>query len=181
MRIAAVSKAPYKNTPNCDELMFAHLHPAGQAESEFQIMNELCPLNCHVDFSQVESVFEAAYLEARRHRWIESQNAGRDLGDLVLRDWYRRFWWTFLRYRHVEHLLGERAWLEFTGRSFAVLQTSPQWENPLTQEIIELYRNGWENLNIVAHALQRDYPMDEVRECLATINMNDARLNPQFH
>ncbi len=144
-------------------------------------MNELCSLDCHVDHSQVESVFEAAYLEARRHRWIESQNAGRDLGSPVIHDWYRRFWWTFLRCRHVEHLLGERAWLEFDADSYCVLQNSPRWNTPLSQEIIDLYRIGWENLNLIDHALHRDYPMHEVYECLATINMNDARLNPKFN
>jgi hypothetical protein len=144
-------------------------------------MNEMCPVDCQLVESDVDSVFEAAFLEARRHRWIESQNAGRDLGNVVFNDWYRRFWWTFLRYRHVEHLLGEQAWLEFDAASFSVLQKSPRWGNPLTQEIIELYRVGWENLNIIDHALNRDYPMNEVFECLATINMNDARLNPQFN
>lgn len=144
-------------------------------------MNGLCSLNCNVDSSQVESVFEAAFLEARRHRWIESQNAGRDLGDQVFHDWYRRFWWAFLRYRHVEHLLGERAWLEFDVASFGILQKSSGWDGPLAQEIIELYRTGWENLNIIEHALSREYPMGEVHNCLVTINMNDARLNPQFN
>lgn len=144
-------------------------------------MNELCSLESHLDYSEVESVFEAAFLEARRHRWIESQNAGRDLGEQVLWDWYRRFWWTFLRYRHVEHLLGERAWLEFTSNSFAVLKESLRWQSPLAQEIIDLYRTGWENLNIIDHALDRAYPMDEVCDCLTAINMNDARLNPRFN
>jgi hypothetical protein len=144
-------------------------------------MNELCSRECHVDYDHVESLFEAAFLEARRHRWVESQNAGRDLGDPVFRDWYHRFWWAYLRYRHVEHLLGERAWLEFAASSFAVLQRSPHWETPLAQEIIELYRTGWENLNIIDHALQRAYRMDEVCDCLASINMNDARMDPQFN
>lgn len=137
-------------------------------------MNQACLLP-----SKVESVFEAAFLEARRHRWIASQNAGRDLGDEAFREWYQLYWWTFIRYRHVEHLLGERRWLEFDTATFGVLLSSPA-SSPLSQEIIELYRTGWENLNIIHHALQREYPMDEVYDCLVTINMNDARLNPQF-
>lgn len=139
-------------------------------------MTQLCSLHCEVD-----SVFEAAFLEARRHRWIESQNAGHDLGERAFLDWYQRYWWAFLRYRHVEHLQGERAWREFDVASFGVLQESPQWDSPLTQEIIELYRTGWENLNIIFHSLDREYPMGEVHRCLKTINMNDARLNPRFN
>lgn len=128
---------------------------------------------------KVESVFEAAFLEARRHRWIASQNAGRDLGDESFHEWCQLYWWTFIRYRHVEHLLGERCWREFDSTSFGVLHCSPE-TSPLSQEIIELYRTGWENLNIIDHAVQRAYPMDEVYDCLVTINMNDARLKPQF-
>lgn len=164
----------------CDERHCAHFHPAGQAVSGFDVMNVLCSIDCHVDYSQVESVFEAAYLEARRHRWIESQNAGRDLGDRAIRDWYRRFWWTFLRYRHVEHLQGDWEWLEFSADSFGVLQQSSEWQTPLTQEIVDLYRTGWENLSIICHSLERAYPMEKVYCCLVTINMNDARLDPQF-
>ncbi len=138
-------------------------------------MSQACLLH-----PKVESVFEAAFLEARRHRWIESQNAGRDLGNQAFRDWYRLFWWTFIRYRHVEHLLGERRWREFDSASFGVIVSSPALSSPLSQEVVDLYRTGWENLNIIGHALQREYPMDAVLNCLVTINMNDARLNPQF-
>ena len=129
----------------------------------------------------VTSVFEAAFLEARRHRWIESQKSRRDLGDTAFRDWYHRFWWPFLRYRHVEHLLGERQWEEFERNTFGVLQVPLSNGSPLNREIIELYRSGWENLDIINHAVRRDYPMNQIHDCLVTINMNDARLNPRFH
>lgn len=139
-------------------------------------MSQICFHRC-----DVESVFEAAYLEACRHRWIESQIAGRDLGDTAIRDWYRKYWWPFLRYRHVEHLLGDRGWREFDATSFGVLDDALRLRRPLAMEIIDLYRTGWENLNIIHHSLHRNYPMDEVRGCLKMINMNDARLDPQFH
>lgn len=130
---------------------------------------------------EVLSVFEAAFLEARHHRWIESQKAGRDLGDAAFLDWYRRHWWRFLRHRHVEHLLGDVCWQEFNPDSFGVLGSLPGEDEWLAAEIVELYREGGENLGIIQHAYEQDWPLHEVRECLLLINMNDARLDPRFN
>lgn len=125
------------------------------------------------------SVFEMALQEARRHRWLESQFARRDLGDDATYDWYRKYWNTFIRYRHVEHLVGEKNWEEFGNESFGILRKAFQ-EQPLMYDIVELYRNGYENLNIIDWAFGRKHCMDAVYDCLIAINMNNARLDPRF-
>ena len=51
----------------------------------------------------------------------------------------------------------------------------------LANEIIDLYRQGCENLDILNWALRNRLCLPEVRECLALINMNDARIDPQFN
>jgi len=131
--------------------------------------------------TEVRSLYEAALREACRHRWIESQKHGHDLGEHGLIDWYERYWWNFLRYRHLEHLLGECLWEEFETDSFAVLAPVVESRDELAIEIVDLYRQGCENLDIVNWALREELPMHQVRRCLILINMNDARIDPQFN
>lgn len=127
------------------------------------------------------SLFEAAFKEARCHRWIESQKSGCDRGSESFHEWYDRFWWNFLRYRHLEHLLGEYRWLEFPAETFGVLTPFVESNDELAIVIIDLYRQGCENLDIVNWALREDLSLPDVRDRLAVINMNDARMDPRFN
>lgn len=136
--------------------------------------------NCLLE-AEVCSLYEAAFEEARCHRWIESQKRGYDLGNDGFLEWYDRFWWNFLRYRHLEHLLGEYQWLEFASESFGVLNSLLDTEHGLAPEIIDQYRQGCENLDILNWALRNEQCVDDVCECLTLINMNDARIDPQFN
>ncbi|NQV29224.1 MAG: hypothetical protein HQ518_33130 [Rhodopirellula sp.] len=131
--------------------------------------------------AEVCSLYEAAFEEARCHRWIESQKRGRDLGNDGFFEWYDRFWWNFLRYRHLEHLLGEYRWQEFAAESFGVLAPLLDSQDALAIEIVDQYRQGCENLDILNWALRKCLCLAEVRECLTLINMNDARIDPQFN
>lgn len=135
-------------------------------------------LLCDID-SEIVSVFQAAFEEARRHRWIESEKRGYDLGESAFLDWYEQHWNIFVRYRHVEHLIGERRWPEFGRRSFGVLRHAMvvDW---LTCEIVDRYQAGGENLDIINWAMDEGHDSDAVFECLEVININDARLNPRF-
>ena len=52
------------------------------------------------------SVHDQGEQEAKRHKWIESEKAGRDLGESAIRCWVREHWNGFLRARWLEHLQG---------------------------------------------------------------------------
>lgn len=43
------------------------------------------------------SLHECGEEEARRFKWIESEKAGRDLGELAIRAWIGQHWHGFLR------------------------------------------------------------------------------------
>src|SRR3954447_22643925 len=49
------------------------------------------------------SVRDRGSEEARRYKWIESEKAGRDLGDSAIRRWVHEHWNGFLRARWLEH------------------------------------------------------------------------------
>ena len=64
------------------------------------------------------SIHDEARREAQRHKWIESQKHGRDLGDQAIRDWYRKYWRAYCRHRRIEHLRGRKRWAEFDDEPF---------------------------------------------------------------
>lgn len=131
--------------------------------------------------TEVRSLYEAAFVEARSHRWIESQKRGFDIGERGFLEWYDRYWSIYLRYRHLEHLLGECRWQEFEAEAFAILVPIVESGDDLANEIVDLYRQGCENLDILNWALRNEISMSAVRRCLVLINMNDARIDPQFN
>src|SRR3954465_13421783 len=45
----------------------------------------------------VHSLTAHALAAMERHKWLESEKAGRDLGDCALTDWIERFWKGFTR------------------------------------------------------------------------------------
>ena len=64
------------------------------------------------------SIYDDALREAQRHKWIESQKQGRDLGEQAIRDWFRKHWRSYCRHRRVEHLRGRQRWAEFDDDAF---------------------------------------------------------------
>src|SRR5262245_60181128 len=57
------------------------------------------------------SLYECGEEEAQRFKWIESEKAGRDLGEAAIRTWVRSHWNGFLRQRWLEHLQGKTYWI----------------------------------------------------------------------
>lgn len=129
------------------------------------------------------SLVAATEDEAVRHKWIESEKAGSDLGHYALHDWVRRHWDPFLRQRWVEHLLGHVFWYELDHSSFGLFRHVFE-DNSLGRLILVLYKSGGpegENLGIIQRAQAEDWPMDEVFEILELLNINSRRLECQFH
>src|SRR5436305_12868055 len=65
---------------------------------------------------------EHGVAEAQRHKWIVSEQAGRDLGAAAIRGWVREHWNGFLRARWLEHLQGRTFWIELDHDDFGLLQ-----------------------------------------------------------
>src|SRR5690349_2629271 len=58
------------------------------------------------------SVQDEGRREALAYRWIESEKAGRDLGEACIKRWVHEHWNGFLRARWIEHLQGRTYWME---------------------------------------------------------------------
>src|SRR3954451_8139185 len=125
--------------------------------------------------SAMMSVHDQGEQEAKRHKWIESEKAGRDLGEWAIRCWVREHWNGFLRDRWLEHLQGRTFWIELDHNDFGLLQRSFQ-ESPLIDEILRQLKVGKENLDIINWALDHGESMDEVFEILLALDINSRRI-----
>ena len=121
------------------------------------------------------SVHDCGEVEAQRHKWIESEKAGRDLGEWAIRGWVREHWNGFLRDRWLEHLQGRTFWIELDHNDFGLLQRAFQ-DSLLIDEILDQLKTGRENLDILNWAIDNDQPMEEVLEILEALDINSRRI-----
>lgn len=125
------------------------------------------------------SMHAAGLVEAEKHKWIESEKAGRDLGDWAIRCWVREHWNGFLRDRWLEHLQGRGYWIELEQSDFGLLQYKFQ-DSTLLDEITFRLRNGSENLDIICWAIEESLPIEEIIEILYAFDINGKRIECQL-
>jgi hypothetical protein len=117
--------------------------------------------------------------EALRFKWIESEKAGRDLGETAIRSWIGQHWHGFLRHRWLEHLQGKTYWIELDQGDYGLLRTAFS-ASPLIDPILEHLTRGRENLDIIVWALKNRLPMSEVIEILEALDVNSRRIECRF-
>jgi hypothetical protein len=121
------------------------------------------------------SVHDLGEVEAQRHKWIESEKAGRDLGESAIRCWVRQHWNGFLREKWLEHLEGRTFWIELDHDDFGLLHRSFQGSR-LIGEIVRRLKSGQENLDVLNWAIDTQLNMEEVFEILETLDINSRRI-----
>jgi hypothetical protein len=126
-----------------------------------------------------KSVHSCGQEEAQQFKWIESEKAGRDLGEGAIRRWVCEHWNGFLRARWIEHLQGRTYWIELDQNDYGLLQRAFQGSS-LIDPILDLLKFGSENLNILCQARDKTWPMAEVLEILEVLNINSWRLECSF-
>jgi len=127
------------------------------------------------------SLREASLEEALAERWIQSYHAGRDVGEQAIRHWILRHWPGFLRRRVVQHMLGQKFWVELGRETFDLFKDLSPEKKPVLDKVIEQLLNGAENLDF-ARWLQCQ-PRDIrpiIRQLLTTININSYRIHCFF-
>ncbi len=122
-----------------------------------------------------QSVHDHSAAEAERYKWIESEKAGRDLGESAIRRWIREHWSGYLRHRWLEHLEGRAFWIELDQDDFGLLEREFV-DSRLMPEIINRLKTGQENLDIIVWAIDYKLPMDEVMEILRVLDINSRRI-----
>jgi hypothetical protein len=127
------------------------------------------------------SLHEAALAEASRYKWLESEKAGRDLGDSAIRDWVRNHWRPFVRQCWIDHLEGRVFWSELDRGDFGLF-LGPALDVRLVDDLRQRIRRGAENLDILCWYVQQAATLDEMRaliELLERLDINGHRVEPQ--
>ena len=126
------------------------------------------------------SVYADGEQEALRYKWIESEKAGRDLGEDAICRWVQTHWWGYLRARWLEHLQGRRFWVELDRGDFGLLQRRFQDQALLLDRILDRLKAGQENLEIILWAQDWGIPLQRVFEILEALDINSRRLAHRF-
>ncbi len=129
---------------------------------------------------EICSVYKDCEQEALRFKWIESEKAGRDLGEAAICRWVQNHWWGYLRARWLEHLHGKRFWVELDRGDFGLLQRRFQDNTLLLDRILDRLKEKQENLDIINWALDWNLPINQVREILEALDINSRRLAHRF-
>jgi hypothetical protein len=126
------------------------------------------------------SVYTESEQEALRHKWIESEKAGRDLGEDAIRNWVKQHWWGYLRARWVEHLQGVRFWVELDRGDFGLLEKEFRDQTLLLDRILDRLKTGQENLDIIIWAQDWGIDAEPVLAILKALDINSRRLSHRF-
>ncbi len=121
------------------------------------------------------SVYEQGTAEALCFKWIASEKAGRDLGELAIREWVRAHWNGFLRARWLEHLEGRTFWIELDHDDFGLLRRAFH-DSRIIDSIVEMLKDGKENLDVLVWARVQFVDLDEVLDILEALDINSRRL-----
>jgi hypothetical protein len=126
------------------------------------------------------SVFVEGEKEAHVFKWIESEKAGKDLGEDAIRRWVRDHWWGYLRARWIEHLQGRRFWVELDRNDYGLLQREFHEQELLLDRILDRIKAGHENLDVILWAQSWSLPMEQVFHILERLDINSRRLACKF-
>lgn len=127
-----------------------------------------------------ESVYCDGAQEADRHKWIESERARRDLGNVAIVQWAKTHWPTYLRARWLEHIEGRRFWKELDRGDFGLLTRQFCEHELLLDRILDRLKAGQENLDIIRWAIDWSISVHLVIQILETLDINSRRLNCHF-
>jgi hypothetical protein len=120
-----------------------------------------------------------AWQEAEKHKWIESEKAGRDLGADAIRDWSRKHFHRWCRERWIEHLLGTRYWGELDHEDFGLLRQDFHPNTRLVRLVTERIQTGGENLDILQWVVSCGENLHDTLEILWLLDINSRRLDFQ--
>jgi len=128
-----------------------------------------------IEPDQWPSVWDLARQEADRHKWCVSVQRGCDAGPAAVDEWYEDYLHLFWRYCWYEHVRGVRRWREFHGCPAEQLAPLIQNGDTVVTQVVDLVKQGEQNLNILAWATRVQLCTGRVREVLEIINMNHWR------
>lgn len=114
--------------------------------------------------------------EARKYRWIRSEQEHRDLGHDIVEYWYQHCFYHWYRDRLIEHFSGKRFWSEFSKDNFNILERN-SYNRQLVVYVLDRllvhHNNISEQLGIIHSSNVED--LDEIMRILHMLDINMKR------
>jgi len=126
------------------------------------------------------SIASDSQAEIDRYKWIESERYGYDLGETAVRRWVKYHWRGYLRARWLEHLEGNRFWIELDRGDFGLLQRAFFCDQDLLHRVVDRLKTGQENLDVLCWAETNLIPTESVVRILVALDINARRLLHRF-
>jgi hypothetical protein len=126
----------------------------------------------------VHSLTAHALAAMDRHKWIESEKRGADVGAGAEADWIERYWKGWTRARLMEHLYGWRCWGAFDEDDFGLLSCATvdyHVPRPILEQVAAILGDGGENLDVISWALAHGQDLDSILWLLERIDINAKR------
>ena len=129
-----------------------------------------------VSSNQACDFLSAARREADRHKWIESEKHGRDLGEPAIKDWYKFHYPGWHRERLYEHVAGICPWDALDRGNFGLLNKLGPWRST-AEKLLSRIREGGENLDILLWSREQGMPQEVVLRLLMILDINAQRID----
>ena len=103
------------------------------------------------------------------HKWLRSEDEGRDLGWSAINEWLEHHYKGWARSKLLEHLYGWRCWGDFGEHHYGLFRRSTVEHNvpkQVLEKVAELLADGGENLDVITWALEEDRDLDDCRRVL---------------
>lgn len=139
---------------------------------------ELATDEVEPDGIRTYSLTAHALAEIDRHKWIESQKVGHDLGRISCEQWLQLYWRSWVRVKLLEHLYGWRRWSAFPPEQFGIfLRTTLEHIVPaqVLARVSGILGTGGENLDVIDWAVDNGEDLNAIFWLLSTIDINAVR------
>lgn len=145
-----------------------------------QLLPQLQPPSPYPDAPMTRHSIERDSLdEIERYKWIESERYGYDQGETAIRRWVKHHWRGYLRARWLEHLEGNRFWIELDRGDFGLLRRY-FCDKELLHRVVDRLKSGQENLDVLCWAESNHIPTEPVVHILVALDINARRLLHRF-
>jgi hypothetical protein len=121
------------------------------------------------------SLYEEAHQEADRFKWLESERSRYDLGPAARQEWARRYWPVFIRWKRLEHLSGQRRYVEFEQETFGSLTPDCLGGADVDFVFDRFVNDRWENLHYFWDRERTGCTRDELMNVLELMGINHLR------
>jgi len=125
------------------------------------------------------SVLHHAAVDYAAQKYLDWERLSYDIEPTASEHWRRRYWRLWFRRHWVEHVLGQRYWLEMGDENFGIFQRGERHNPLLVERVADRLIVGWENLGIILWASDWALDLHDVIEIIKTLNINHVQVNGQ--